>query len=218
MKKPVITTGAVLIACVLLATGCSGSSGSPKTGGTPTTTSPPKPAALWPAPPNALKLTVDAGLKPEVRETLQYHVHAHLDVFIDGKPVLVPSGIGINIDDPGVKKFTDDPSGAGYGGIELCDQPCISPLHTHDSTGIVHTESATSEPNTLGQFFTEWGVRLTATCVKDTCEPTPIAFYVNGTHYTDDPAAIPLIDHAEIAVVIGDPPAEIPSTGDFSNA
>lgn len=36
--------------------------------------------------------------------------------------------------------------------------PCISPLHTHDTTGSLHTESATAVPNRLGQFFTEWGV------------------------------------------------------------
>ena len=39
----------------------------------------------------------------------------HLDVFMDGRPVLVPAGIGIDIDDPAVKRFEDP---VGYGGIE----------------------------------------------------------------------------------------------------
>jgi hypothetical protein len=156
-------------------------------------------------------------LKPEVREFLIFHVHAHLDVLIDGKPITVPAGIGINIDDPGVQRFTDTPDGSlAYGGITQCRTPCISPLHTHDTTGILHTESATLTPNTLGQFFTEWGVRLSGSCVGEYCSPTPIAFYANGTPYTQDPRAIELTDLKEIAVVIGIPPPKIPETADFS--
>jgi hypothetical protein len=183
---------------------------------TPSTT---KPVAAWPAPPDPLKRTVAAGLKPEVKEHLNYHVHAHLDVFVDGKSITVPAGIGINIDDPGVQRFTDTPDGSlAYGGITQCHTPCISPLHTHDTTGILHTESAVAKPNTLGEFFTEWGVRLSGSCVGEYCSPEPIAFYVNGTPYTQDPRAIELTDHKEIAVVIGTPPPHIPETADFSQA
>jgi hypothetical protein len=57
------------------------------------------------------------------------------------------------------------------------DQPRISPLHTHDGTGIIHTESTDPEPNTLGQFFVEWCVELSVTCVGEHCAPTPIAVY-----------------------------------------
>ncbi len=104
-----------------------------------------------------------------------------------------------------------------YGGISGCDQPCISPLHTHNTTGIIHTESATPTPNTLGQLFTEWGVTLSQTCVGEYCTPqTPIAFYVNGTLYTGDPTSLQLTDRLEIAVIIGTPPATIPSSADFS--
>ncbi|MBA3743537.1 hypothetical protein [Sporichthya sp.] len=46
----------------------------------------------------------------------------------------------------------------GYGGIEQCAQPCISPLHTHDPDGILHTEAKQDTLNTLGQFFTVWGI------------------------------------------------------------
>jgi hypothetical protein len=162
---------------------------------------------------------VAAGLKPEVKEFLTFHVHAHVDVFVDGRPLTVPAGIGINIDDPNVRRFTDTPDGSlAYGGITKCRTPCISPLHTHDNTGILHTESATLRPNTLGQFFTEWGVRLSGSCVKDYCSPEPIAFYVNGKLYPKDPRGIELTDQKEIAVVIGTPPSKIPETADFSMA
>jgi hypothetical protein len=42
--------------------------------------------------------------------------------------------------------------------------------------------------------------------------------YVDGKPATGDPRAIELVDQHEIAIVIGTPPAEIPKTGDFSNA
>src|SRR3954468_15734424 len=173
MRKPVIrpiSVGGVFLALAVV--GCAGKSSdgkdaskTPAQGMSPSSS---KPAALWPAPSDPLARAVAAGLKPEVKEQLAYHVHAHLDVFVDGRPITVPAGIGINIDDPEVRRFTDTPDGsAAYGGIEQCRKPCISPLHTHDTTGILHTESATAKRNTLGQFFTEWGVRLSSSCVAD---------------------------------------------------
>jgi hypothetical protein len=180
----------------------------------------PKPAhdaAPWPAPADAMRLTRAAGLRPEPREQLRYHVHAHLDVFVNGKPVTVPAGIGINIKDPDVHTFTDTPDGSkAYGGIRLCKAPCISPLHTHDNTGVLHTESSTPTPNRLGQFFTEWHVRLGRACVGGYCRPDNIQFYVNGKLYTGDPRAIQLGNHKEIAIVIGTPPEKIPKTGVFA--
>jgi hypothetical protein len=220
MRKPAImpfSVAGVLLA--LAVAGCSGNNDDATSPGQGTTTSPAKPAASWTAPTDPLDRTVAAGLESEVKEQLAYHVHAHLDVFVDGKPITVPAGIGINIEDPEVRRFTDTPDGsAAYGGIERCRKPCISPLHTHDNTGILHTESATAKRNTLGQFFTEWGVRLTPSCVADYCSPTSIALYINGAVYTEDPRAIPLNDHEEIAIVIGEAPTRIPETADFSQA
>ena len=182
----------------------------------------PKPAhgaAPWPAPADPLRRTLAAGLAPERKETFTHHVHAHLDVFVNGRRVVVPAGIGINIKDPGVKVFRDTPDGSkAYGRIELCAKPCISPLHTHDNTGILHTESASPVPNRLGQFFTEWGVRLGRACVGGYCRPSNIEFYVNGNRYGGDPRAILLTDRKEIAIVIGTPPKKIPKTADISKA
>jgi hypothetical protein len=178
------------------------------------------PAGLvWPAPANPMDLAVQAGLRPQPKEFMTNHVHAHLDVFVDGTPVMVPSGIGIKTDDPAVQ-VDDMPDGTKrYGGIEMCSQACISPLHTHDGTGILHTESASVEPNTLGEFFTEWGLALDSSCVATFCSPaTTIAVYVDGTLTPGDPRAIELSDQREIAIVIGTPPARIPDTADFSNA
>jgi len=172
----------------------------------------------WPAPADPMAATRAAGLVPEVKETLVHHVHAHLDVFVDGQHILIPAGIGIDIANPGVKQFPDG-AHVAYGGIEGCDRPCISPLHTHDSTGIIHTESATDVENTLGQFFIEWGQRLDANCVASYCRPAEnIEVYIDGELYDGNPAEIGLSDHREIAIVIGTPPAQIPATADFSAA
>jgi hypothetical protein len=175
-------------------------------------------AVLWPAPPDPLGRTIGAGLQPERKEFLIHHAHAHLDIFVDGKAIVVPAGIGIDIDNPEVQRFEDPDGAVAYGGITRCRKPCISPLHTHDATGIIHTESKSPEPNTLGQFFTEWGVRLDESCLGERCSPVRIGFYVNGKRHRQDPRAIELTDRKEIAIVIGTPPAQIPKTADFSTA
>ena len=219
MRRSRTLPRAIVVAGLALAlAGCGGSAGSGTVGVLSSRGIVPAPAAvvLWPAPPDPLERTVAAGLEPEVEEHTTNHVHAHLDVFVDGKPIVIPAGIGINTEDPDVRTFNEPDGSVSYGGIERCAKPCISPLHTHFATGIVHTESETPEPNTLGQFFTEWGVALTDSCVGEFCSPKPIAFYVNGEPYTGDPTTIELSDLKEIAIVIGTPPAEIPKTADFS--
>ena len=205
----------------MLAGACS--SGSKKTtitvptSSVPPATAPAQGAAPWPAPPNPMELTRKAGLTPETAETLVFHVHAHLDIFLNGSPVEVPAGIGIDITDPAVHSGTDATGKVGYGGItKPCAQPCISPLHTHLVDGILHTESPTNTPHTLGQFFTEWDVRLDPSCVGGYCKPgTSVEIYVNGKKSTVDPTTIILTDRKEIAIVIGTPPADIPTKVPF---
>jgi hypothetical protein len=186
-------------------------------GGTATARGP----EAWPAPPaeQVAGLVARAGLQLQLRESLVHHVHAHLDVFVDGEHRVVPAAIGIVITDPGVHRF-DELLGPSYGGIQECDEPCISPLHTHDATGVIHTESETAVDNTLGQLFTEWDVRLSDTCVGDFCTPdTPIQVYVDGeVQPLAGAAGIALTDQKEIAIVIGRPPSRIPDRGDFSAA
>ena len=185
--------------CLLVLGGCGGDGG----GGSEAKGDAPN----GPAPPNPMALTVKAGLVPENAEFLQYHVHAHLDVFFNGDPVTVPAGIGIDTTNPAV--ISDD---QGVGLTRECDKPCISPLHTHATDGVLHTETKTPAPNTLGQFFTEWGVRLDSSCVGDYCDPeTTIAIYVDGEVDQGDPREIELSDGREIAIVIGSAPDPIPS-------
>jgi hypothetical protein len=203
------------VAAVLLLTlaGCGGNKQSAAT----TTRLAPTPAtdaAPWPAPPNPMALTRKAELTPETHEFVFLHVHSRLFVFVNGKPVTVPAGIGIDINNPAVHSGTLPDGSTGYGGIAPpCAQPCISPLHTHDDTGVLHTEAKENQFNTLGEFFTEWDVRLDNMCVGGYCKPNaPIAVYVDGDRYTGDPRNIKLEDKKAIAIVIGTTPDEIPSS------
>ena len=82
----------------------------------------------------------EAGLPVLNMEGAAEHFHAHLDVFVDGKPVAVPADIGFSF------SSTGQPNG-------------ISALHTHDESGIVHFEAPVAgDTYTLGQLLTEWGV------------------------------------------------------------
>jgi hypothetical protein len=160
-------------------------------------------APVWPAPPNPMQLTRKAGLTPETHEFVFLHIHSHLDVFVDGKRVVVPAGIGIDIRNPAVHKFPEPDGTMSYGGIaKPCNKPCISPLHTHSPDGILHTEAKKNQFNRLGQFFTEWGRKI----------PAKAKVYVDGKLVKGDPRAVQLKDRREIAIVVGRPPAHVPST------
>jgi hypothetical protein len=210
----------VFLVCALAACGSSSkpTSGS---GGSSSVITAPEPSASdptpYPAPSDPMALAAKAGLVPEDAEQLQYHVHSHLDVFVDGTHIIVPAGLGIDITNPRVHTFVEG-GVKSYGGIAVpCDEACISPLHTHDITGVLHTESATHKDNTLGQLFIEWNVRLTSTCFANDCAPAkPVAFYVDGAKFTGDPTTIALSNLKEIAIVVGTPPAQIPNSFDPS--
>lgn len=165
---------------------------------------------VWPAPKDALRQVRLAGLVPLPEERVEYHVHDRLYVFVNGQAVTVPAGIGINTQDPGVASFPTA-AGVSIGLVGPCQQSCISPLHTHDASGLIHIEAPKRAAFNLGQFFTEWGVRLNAACVANYCRPaTPIHVYVNGTRYSGNPAHIPLVGAQTISIVIGTPPAHVP--------
>ena len=201
----------LLLVAVSALTGCSGG-GVDAPDDVQAAPTPASGAAPWPAPGDPLGLTRKAGLEPETHEFLDYHVHAHLDVFVNGEPVVVPAGLGVAIDDPAVRHDVLVDGTDNYGGIDPpCAEPCISPLHTHDVSGVLHTETKEPSPNTLGQLFTEWNVALDGSCVGGYCEPeASVLVYVDGRAFEDDPATIELTDGKEIAIVIGTPPEEIP--------
>jgi hypothetical protein len=131
------------------------------------------------------------GLNTLPQEGVATHIHAHLDIFVNGKRVTVPALIGIN---PGANYLTE--------------------LHTHDTRGVIHVESPKANDEfTLGEFFGEWAVFLDSRCVGAYCG---LKWYVNGQQQTGNPGNLLLKAHQEIALVSGKPPAKIPSSYKFS--
>src|SRR5690242_9910791 len=57
------------------------------------------------------------GIECDAVEYGTFHVHAHLDVFVNGQPYIVPSQVGI------------------------IDGTCLYWLHTHNTSGIIHIEA-----------------------------------------------------------------------------
>jgi hypothetical protein len=172
---------------MVLMTGCTGTTqpgAAPSRPGTapsqPTTTT--SHPTSWAAPLDTSAAAKKAGLPMLGQEMLDVHYHAHLDVIVDGRHITVPAGIGI-----------DD------------IRQAISPVHTHDTTGVVHIESAKDVPFTLGQFFTEWGQPLTTGQVgpKTISSGEVLRVYRNGKPVAGDSAALKLQAHNEIAVWVG---------------
>ena len=133
------------------------------------------------------------GLSALGGEAQALHIHQHLDIFVNGKPVVVPKFIGID------------------------DGAFLTELHTHDSSGIMHLESPVKKPFALGQFFGVWGLRLSKQCIGGYCAtPTkPLRMWVNGRPYLGDPNNLVLQAHQVIVIAYGRRPQTIRSSYDF---
>lgn len=150
----------------------------------------------WPAPRDVAGAVAAAGLPMLGAEGTVEHLHAHLDVIVNGQPVTVPAEIGI-----------DETAGM------------ISPLHIHDTTGVIHIESPTRAPFSLAQFFTEWQVALSGTQLgglrggnDDAAGPRA---FVNGHPVAGNPGAIILGRHDVIVLVYGPTPPDFRATFDW---
>jgi hypothetical protein len=78
-----------------------------------------------------MSLVRQAGLTHATHKCFTYHVHALLDVFVNGHGVVVPGGIGIDSADPAVGRFEVEGAPAYRAGrppTGVCPRPCISPF------------------------------------------------------------------------------------------
>lgn len=93
------------------------------------------------------------------------HWHPELSISIKGTPQEIPANLGI---------------GAVH-----------NPIHTHDSTGVLHLEfeglRVTKDDVRLGKFFKLWGKQFTSTCILDTCNGPEgqVKMTVNGKPNTE---------------------------------
>ncbi|MFI7190026.1 hypothetical protein ACIBQ0_09855 [Nocardia nova] len=155
-------------------------------------------APPWPAPSDAVGAARRAGLPMLAEEGAVAHIHIHLDVLVDDKPVAVPANIGV-----------DRVSGR------------MSPLHTHDNSGVVHIESPVQRRYSLGELFSEWNVSLSESNVGAlrAADDKALHVYVDGQLRQGNPAAITFNEHDEVALVYGpaDSKATPPSNYSFES-
>ena len=134
----------------------------------------------WPAPTTDVPARVaSAGLDLGPMGTAE-HYHPQLRMIIGGKDVPLPANIGV---DPG--------TGA------------MSAVHTHETDGTIHIEAdSTGEVFTLGQLFTQWGVKLTPTQIGGAkAEPgQKVTVTSNGAPVGGDPMELRLAPEQKIVL------------------
>jgi ribosomal protein S6E (S10) len=134
-----------------------------------------------------LQPRVEAMGLPGFNETT-FHIHAHLEIFVDGKQVPVPANIGID-------------EATGF----------LSPLHTHPTgpdnpAGTIHMEADQQYDFTVGQFMNVWGVKFSDTQIGSLKSKgaEQLQVYVNG-QLAKDPVDTVMQEHDVIVIGYGKP-------------
>jgi len=136
--------------------------------------------------------TVD-GISCDASEQTLFHIHARLTIFVNGRPVRVPAGVGIA--EPQAVQTTRGPV--------VVRGACFSWLHTHAADGIIHMESPIQRAFTLGNFFDVWGQPLSRTQVGPASGN--VTALVDGKVWLGDPGDIALRAHRQIQLEVGTP-------------
>jgi hypothetical protein len=130
---------------------------------------------------------VEAMGLPGFNETT-FHIHAHLEIFDDGKREPIPPNIGID-------------AATGF----------VSPLHTHpvaaeNPEGTIHMEADQEYDFTLGQFMNVWGVKFSDSQIGSLKSKgdQKLQVYVNG-QLVKDPVNVVMQEHDIIVIGYGKP-------------
>ena len=101
------------------------------------------------------------------------HVHPWLQIWIDGKNVTIPCGVGTQ--------------------YVTCNGGTYEPIHTHDDSGVLHIELSQSDASghnyTLGDFFSIWKWTFGTVPFNGTSRPVVftqtdiLGFTVDATHH-----------------------------------
>jgi hypothetical protein len=142
------------------------------------------------------------GISCDTAEQVVYHIHAHLAVDTNGRPRIIPEGIGIVPPTQIVQTSVGPFVVAGK---------CFYWLHSHTPDGIIHVESPSQRVYTLGNYFDIWNQPLSATQVGPA--HGTVTAYVGGQRFTGDPRSIPLNAHTLIQLDVGNTsPGPLPFT------
>ncbi len=131
---------------------------------------------------------VDSVYCDQLEQTVE-HIHAHLTIYIDGQNFPLPANVGIATN-PQTQQAT-----------------CFYWLHVHQETpGVIHIESPTTEPFTLGQFLDEWDRQFNSLGFPPELTLNQgWTIWVNGKAYHGDLHSVPLDAHALITIAYNSP-------------
>jgi hypothetical protein len=130
------------------------------------------------------------------KEVVKYHIHIYVSVYVDGKRLRVPAGVGMT-QPSSIQHYSTGP----YFDVGLYN--CLYWIHTHVNDGVIHVEAPMKRPFTLGQFFDVWGQSLGARQAGPA--HGPVVVFENGRRLTRDPRATPLMPHGVIQIDVGSP-------------
>lgn len=109
------------------------------------------------------------------------YMHSNLSIIMDGKPIKVPSQIGIDYNlwnDHSLDKF-------GFPGMSMDEEgkttmPGMAPIYTTNDKGRITVGSAVDRDYTLGEFLNIWGeLDIKDKLVNATVNGKPIDDYKN---------------------------------------
>jgi hypothetical protein len=132
------------------------------------------------------------GIGSAATEQVAFHIHAHLQVYVDGQQRAVPAGLGV-VPPLQVQLTADGPFVVGGSGIYW--------LHTHDASGVIHIESPVQRRFTLGELFDLWGQPLGPRQAGPA--RGPVTVLVNGAVVGGDPREVDLNAHDVIQLDVG---------------
>lgn len=123
------------------------------------------------------------GISCDRNEHADFHIHAHVTLYMNGKIAPVPANIGI-----------------------ASDQSCLYWLHTHTSDGVIHIEAPNGHAITFGTLLDIWGNRFPQLSYpSQLSDATNWQVYVNGKPFTGDFRTIPLQSHTLITLAYNSP-------------
>ena len=141
--------------------------------------------------------TVDGiSCRTQAKETVKYHVHVHVAVYVKGKMKRLPAGIGIT-----QPRLLEKYSNGHFYDVGLYD--CLYWLHTHVADGIIHVETPGQRNFTLGQFFDIWNQPLSPSQMGPA--KGNVVVFENGKRLEGNPRLTPLLAHADIQIDVGSP-------------
>jgi hypothetical protein len=177
----VVAVIAIIVALVASSGSKKGSSGSTVAGGSGAEAGIMVTPAPWPPQYTGMLQRIASAHLPPYGTS--YHVHAVLQIYIEGKQIPIASQVGID-----------------------AQEEYLAPLHTHDSSGIVHQESTEPYPFKLSQFIAVWGIKFTNTQLGSYKDEggKELALYANGTR-VPSPTTYAMKPHDKLVLEYGYP-------------